>query len=363
LDAFGELRHRERLLLIPGFGRPRGVLPASPTSQERRTLLHARSSDMALPQRVAHAAATRLPLGVLERLGRPVVVATHEPGQLMLALRRLVPGGRVGFILSPPEYRRAIVVVFDSTGRPALVAKFAHEPESVHRLSHERDTLRVLRRLSPLRDTVPDLVTYIRTHLGEALVTSVVSGNPGPTQLTAPLRDWLTRCLVGTPIELQQTELIRRVRARVAGRGTLRAELRPMFERALASLVGCTVPTTVVHGDFAPWNILLEQGAVRVHDWEDASLQGIPGWDQIFFSLQVGLIKRRWAAAALQAGAEQLLRDRPVYYSARQYRALVTIVLIDALVRHSDPGDPAYLDVARCGLRRLGSAGWLEAGP
>ena len=48
----------------------------------------------------------------------------------------------------------------------------------------------------------------------------------------------------------------------------------------------CTIPSSMRHGDFAPWNIREADGRLLVIDWESASEASLPAWDLFHFLVQ-----------------------------------------------------------------------------
>ncbi len=67
--------------------------------------------------------------------------------------------------------------------------------------------------------------------------------------------------------------------------------------------------TTVMHGDFVPWNVRL-QGTERaqVLDWERGEFPGVPAWDWFHFELQSAILVRRERGGALVQRCENFLR-------------------------------------------------------
>jgi hypothetical protein len=51
--------------------------------------------------------------------------------------------------------------------------------------------------------------------------------------------------------------------------------------------------SVVEHGDFAPWNILLKAGVLRVVDWEDGLIYGLPLQDIFHFHFMVNYLLRK----------------------------------------------------------------------
>lgn len=353
------LCHHQRFTLFPPIGAPRALLPQGASRAERGVLLRPRTAA-SVAQRLAHRAVAAVPAGAAEILGDTVCFSSAAPSELLVRLNEILPGGRVGFALSPPSYSRAVLVAFEPAGRPALVAKFAADPESMARLAHEWEALSFLQRLPALAQTAPLPTAYVRGHLGDALIAGALEGAPAPLDLIPAVREWLGACRLAETVTAEESQIVRRVARHVRLEGSVRAKLRPLFDLALGILRGHRVPVTVVHGDFIPWNVLLERGRLRVFDWEYAAMCGVPGWDETFWTLQTGLIRLGWRATELAAAAEEIVRHPLAPYSSRAHRALVAMVLIDVLARYSNPQDTRYVQAVTDGLQVLIARGWLQ---
>lgn len=67
-------------------------------------------------------------------------------------------------------------------------------------------------------------------------------------------------------------------------------------------------PVTIVHGDYAPWNIIIDTNyRVSTVDWEHGSLQGFPFYDLIYYILQVSFLMYRWTEEDTVRYAKQYL--------------------------------------------------------
>jgi hypothetical protein len=76
---------------------------------------------------------------------------------------------------------------------------------------------------------------------------------------------------------------------------TLPANLGPALERLHDELGPVSMPLSLAHGDFAPWNTRLGGQYLFVFDWERASEGVSPLYDAFNFqALQTALQGRRW---------------------------------------------------------------------
>lgn len=68
----------------------------------------------------------------------------------------------------------------------------------------------------------------------------------------------------------------------------------PERNPALDKIESSRVATTLVHGDFAPWNIkVTPQNSWVVLDWERGEAPGVPGWDWFHFFIQSQVLVAR----------------------------------------------------------------------
>jgi thiamine kinase-like enzyme len=82
-----------------------------------------------------------------------------------------------------------------------------------------------------------------------------------------------------------------------------------------------------MHGDFAPWNILVEGGKnATLIDWEYGFLEGIPYLDLAHFILQVGHLMYRWSPTrTLEWGTRYLASRRWANITAPEARWLILL--------------------------------------
>ena len=110
-------------------------------------------------------------------------------------------------------------------------------------------------------------------------------------------------------------------------------ELSEILADLMPSLEQLSVPVTIVHGDFAPWNLRIDGGAISAFDWEYAQLSGLPLLDEIHYRLQVGLLLDHWSAQRGVEEIEMLCQSRPQGLSAENAATLAIVYLLDILAR------------------------------
>jgi hypothetical protein len=177
---------------------------------------------------------------------------------------------------------RCVLMVLDSKARVRAYAKVTANPHHTEHLQREHSTLQ---RLDGVRAALDAPTSLYTGPLGRywCLVLSPVHGGPG-------LRPWrLDRRRVDATAELFRPG---------ANQATTRDSI-PLEEprdpswttrlhavhELLDGSVDAPLPTGLVHGDFAPWNVLTNGSRVGIVDWEAADFEGLPFWDLWHFIL------------------------------------------------------------------------------
>ena len=112
-----------------------------------------------------------------------------------------------------------------------------------------------------------------------------------------------------------------------------RPDLIEAFHDALPVLAHTRVPSTIIHGDFAPWNLREHDGCTVAFDWEYAELDGLPFIDETHYRLQVGYLLDGWDLRRAGQCLQQMRANNDLSLSTEQMRAIQIIYLIDQLAR------------------------------
>jgi hypothetical protein len=120
---------------------------------------------------------------------------------------------------------------------------------------------------------------------------------------------------------------------RLANLVTPRPELADALADVLPVLEHARVPSTIVHGDFAPWNLREHAGKVCAFDWEYAELDGLPLIDETHYRLQVGYLLDKWTLDDARAALAQMGRENELGLSGEAVRAVQVVYFIDNLTR------------------------------
>jgi hypothetical protein len=268
--------------------------------------------------------------------GTPVGISTAAQSTLMTTLQELAPGCQLGILLgNPPRPERPSLHVFDGDAGHVLVGRFRQE--FLEDLQHERRILQRLRNIPILSNSVPESVAYVQTHLGACHFRTAVAGEAAPLSITPSLRRWLMKCRFASERPASQSAFVRNLLRRTDAAS---AKYKELFAEATRTALTTgletrSVPRTVIHGDFVPWNIRIDNGHANVFDWENGQLDGIPGWDEAYFHLQVGLVVSKWGPEQLLANALQLADRPPEPYTGNEYLGLVLLVIV-AMAQRSD---------------------------
>jgi hypothetical protein len=257
------------------------------------------------------------------------VVASRECSPTVRALRAENNVAEIGILLNPSDYARPGIVGFDSSGQLTAFAKFAARMPDRRRQEHELKILQSVRAMPRLRDHVPAVIGQARGVLGDALILSALRGKPAPEHLTPSLRGWLTLCQQSGEVAVENTDIVRAVFQELSDARNDISPLQAAATAALAELAGVMVRPTVVHGDFVPWNIFVDNEVPRIFDWERGTMLGLPGWDEVYYRLQTGLVVGGWSAATLLREARDISRHvGVVHWFGRSVPALTMLVLV-----------------------------------
>ena len=343
--------HRESFVCFPRTQSPRALLPR-PITRPSRDLLRPRSAASGW-KGSAHRAVSRLPSAALSTASTPVTYALPRESGLIAEIRANVAGAAIGFYLGNRfNYRRPALFAFGCEGLEA-VCKFVGDEFGRVRLDVERQTIEALARDARFDGRVPRVILARSTAGGDALLMTALRGEPTAAAMTPAVREWLALCC-GDGGNVPVTEFSH-VAEEVSDASSAGEPIARVVAAAREILAGVSVPLTVVHGDVAPWNTLMEVGTLRVFDWEYAVVEGVPGWDEAFWHVQVGLVMHHWDVPDLMATLAAL--PPPHAYRPTQHRALLAFLVAHLRRRALRTGD-----AARCALLERTAVAMLDAG-
>lgn len=286
-----------------------------------------------------------------------VWIAQRDASPLELTLQTLVPAAtRLAFSTGTPgPARKPTAALLAADGHVVGYAKLSCSDLTSRLVRHEADVLRALATLPGQEPLAPRLLFAGEVEGMHVTVQTVLAGRPPSRTLSPAHRQLLASLSVGPTRLASQSGIVRSLRGRIASLTSPRSDLLAALDGALTVLDGLALPTTIVHGDFAPWNLRVSDGAVAAFDWEYAELDGLPLLDEIQHHLQVGFFLDDWPVDRAHDRMMALASSAPLGLRPEQVRALQTLSLLAllarALLRLDDGFDSNRWLIARC--RRL----------
>jgi hypothetical protein len=231
-----------------------------------------------------------------------VVLASTEPLPLEALVAEVTGETAPAFALSlgrPHRLHKVTVQVMRPTGEVLGYIKLPLTEAATERVGHEAAMLASLWGFADLRPHIPRVL-----HAGEwgdsyILLQSSGPAGPGPTEFGHAHEEFLLALQSVHSVEKPGQAIAAEVEFRWQNlEPQLDAELRRLgrdvLARARKQLDGSSVPCSIHHGDFAPWNTRMESGRLFLFDWESASFEAPVCWDAFHFRVQVeGLLEKK----------------------------------------------------------------------
>jgi hypothetical protein len=200
----------------------------------------------------------------------------------------------------PAPHRKVTAQVLTPNAKTLAYAKIATSELAQAALKTERHALLRLSGSDQLRGTVPEVLGSLQWQGGTIVLISMGPARPGPRALSA-VHLHFCRHLFESFRE-QQTFLESPMWSSIWGMWhqlresspqSLPATLAPALQRLQDELGALSMPLSLAHGDFAPWNTRLGARSLFVLDWERASEGMSPLYDVFNFqALQCALLGR-----------------------------------------------------------------------
>src|ERR687897_1446059 len=291
------------------------------------------------------------------RAVRTIIGAGAMPGEKVWleedALARLetklasvvgVEAVRLAFYLGvPAPHRKVTAQVLTPNGKTLAYAKIATSPLAQAAINTERRALLRLSESAGLQGTVPKVLGSLDWHEGTILLITMGPPRPGPRGLSSVHLRFCTQVFqsfrvqqtfVESPMWTRMSEIW--VRLQHSSPETLPANLGPALERLHDELGSVSIPLSLAHGDFTPWNTRLGPRSLFVLDWERASEGMSRLYDAFNFqALQAalqgrrrGIRDRRFLLTLLDALWPEGRKHLPILYLA--YLTHVTLLYSEA---------------------------------
>lgn len=335
-------RRLHRFAVLPGLRDARWFVPLN--SQRIAAAAFQLYTPYRLPAR-AKLRAVRL----AARLGIPgwqrdvIAVACRAPSPVEELLGSVASEHVAAMAVStgtPGPARKMTLAGFDATGRMLAVAKVAISPLASRLLAQEASCLRALTQREDLAAHCPRLLAEAEVAGERIIVQEAVPGRPSGTALTPAHARLLAALASGPARPATSSTLITKLLVRLAALGEPGIPARHVQDWAIKELEGAMLPRTIVHGDFAPWNLRLKHGQIVAFDWEYAHCDGLPLLDETHHRLQTGFLLHGWGASRALAELARLEALGIYEMGPEHVRALQAIYLLDAFARRHEEGYP-----------------------
>ena len=248
--------------------------------------------------------AVRAVIGAGAVPGEKVRLEEDALGRLeaMLAPVVGVEAVRLAFYMGvPAPHRKVTAQVLAPDGQTLAYAKIATSPLARAAVESERRALLRLSESADLQGAVPEVLRSLDWRGGTILLITTGPPRPGPRGLSSAHLRFCTQVFqsfraqetfVESPMWARMSEIW--LRLRQTSPETLPPNLGPALGRLHDELGPVSMPLSLAHGDFAPWNTRLGPQSVFVLDWERASEGVSPLYDAFNFQvLQAALQGRR----------------------------------------------------------------------
>jgi hypothetical protein len=271
---------RVRYLVVSEGGRPRFALPTTTSRVFGASMAAYRpTTTRALMAWRAARAMSRVGLGALlpgrrmllqPRLGPFLEEIAHASGAYVSAAASFHGDRCVLGMIDGGGHLLGFAKVAPASNEPA-VQRLRVEAQILHRLDGKLGSVRIPR------------VLHHGAHEGfEILVVTPLSGHPrfDASRLTGRRIDAAARIfsLRGPPTTIaEHLDFAAGDDGWDRRRDTVRTVTEP--------IAGVSLPSGLVHGDFAPWNLIDDGRRIGVIDWEYARSDGLPFWDLWHFAV------------------------------------------------------------------------------
>lgn len=342
-NDFSYVRH---YAAVPSLRNARWFVPLdSPQTSQSALSLYTPSRRSAKVKRAIVKAAmhARLPLWYRDQIW----IARRTAPPLESALASVVEGDGVRWALSSgaplgARNRKASALLIDRRGKLLSFVKLARSPIARDIVSREVNVLRRLQQIDSIRQAVPRVLFSQEVDQTLLLATTPLEGDVAPLELGAAHREFLAALRLPLRVRASDASIVERLAPRLQSCCPAPHTLLRIYQALVPRLAEFEVPLTIVHGDFAPWNLRFSQGRIGAFDWEYGELNGLPLIDEIHYSLQCGWLLRGWTVDTALLALHAMASRRPLRLEPDQVEAIAGVYLLDVLARLLGEGyDPA----------------------
>jgi hypothetical protein len=282
----------------PNLANVRWLLPAN-----QPTLRRAGIEGLYQPNSVRGRALRKI-IGAGALQGEKVWLEEHSLERLesMLAPLVGVEAVRLAFYMGvPAPHRKVTAQLLTPHGKTLAYAKLATSELAKRALQTERGALLRLSQSALLQGTVPELLGSLEWQGGTIVLITMGPPRPGPRELSSVHLGFLRHLFESFRVhksfvhsQMWSSMLERWLRLKQSSPQSVPANVGPALERLHDELGEVSMPLSVAHGDFAPWNTRLGARSLFVLDWERCCEGMSPLYDAFNFqALQAALQGRR----------------------------------------------------------------------
>jgi hypothetical protein len=277
------------------------------------------------------AAHSRLPVWYKDSL----LIAQQETPPIERKMVELFPGREIRLAMSsgapePARNRKVSLAIIGMDGQILGFAKVAGSDLSLRLL---RDESHALRELANRNIGAPTVNFTGEVDGAFVTVQDPLTGKPVTAKMTANKLALLASLRSERMQRATESNMLAALPRRLTNLPISRPELNEALADVLPILEQTRVPSTIVHGDFAPWNLREHNRKVAAFDWEYAELDGLPLIDETHYRLQVGYLLDKWSLDDARAALARMGRENELGLRAEQVRAIQVVYFIDNLAR------------------------------
>ncbi len=335
--------HVRRFAVLPNMEDARWFVPLESRKVASEAIrIHSCFRPLAQAKHAAAVMAARTGATFLFR--NQIIVAQRTMPPLEEALRTALPGIDIRLALSsgtPGPARKPTISVLDVNGNWHAFVKLARTGLSRELVEKEANALRHLAEIPAVADRVPELLFGMDIDGTFAAAQRALPGVMSGPDLTPAHADLLRAFSIGPEKKVSDTEFMHSLSRRMHSTTLPDPRLVTAFELVSKVLGNAVVPQTIVHGDFAPWNLRSHDGQLRAFDWETAHIDGLPLLDEVQYHIQAGVLLRDWTD---EQAFDHLLAFESIQEGPRfepyVIRALQIAGLLESILRHEAEGRP-----------------------
>lgn len=269
-----------------------------------------------------------------------VTIASRRRPAVLVALDELFPECELRVSVSagtPGPMRKPTLACFDREGSALAYAKIATSATAETLLANEAKVLGYISQTPRLRGAAPRLLAYGVIDGRTTLVQSTLAGRAPSKRLGEAHGRLLEKLKSGQAEPVSKSPFVMGLSDRMRAAGPV-ADYEHLLLDARRALKDVWLPSSLMHGDFAPWNLRQQDGDIRAFDWEYGVIDSLQGLDQLHHVWQTGLLLQKWDVAVALQALDTCARSLSISLDADQAVALVDLYLLHGLLQRLEMG-------------------------